>query len=343
MASKDGKTSDRLALLDSVAAEPWRYGLLSLIRRLDSLNPDAPGTGRSVKPAQDAIRFSQDPFNEFAPSTLTGLVTDEEGRPPRLVQTFFGLFGPDGPLPNHLTEVARDRARQHADPTIARFADLFHHRLISLYYRAWAQAQPTVQFDRPTQDQFAGYVAALVGLRPASLRDADNMEFTAKLSFSGHLGSLPRNRTGLESLLSEYFQIPVQVHEFIAHWLRIPRRDHLLLGRKGGSGCLGQDTVIGERVWQRQDKIRVVLGPLSLDDYTAYLPTGKSFKALVSAVRNSIGMELLWEVNLVLRREEKPVTCLGKSGALGWTSWLQSERADKDVADLLLQVQNYVP
>lgn len=341
MASENGPPSDRLALLDSVSREPWRYGLLSLIRRLDCMDAGAPGTGQSVKPAQDPVRFSQEPFNEFAPATITGVVTDKTSETPRLVQTFFGLFGPDGPLPTHLTEVARDRARQHGDPTFARFADAFHHRLISLFYRAWAQAQPTVQFDRPERDRFSGYVAALVGLRPDILRDADDMYFTAKLSFSGHLGNLPRNRLGLEALISEYFQVPAAVHEFIAHWLRIPRRNHLLLGRAGHGGELGLNTVIGERVRQRQDKFRVTLGPLGLEDYTAFLPSGKSFKSLVAAVRNYMGMDLLWEVNLVLRRDEKPVTCLGKSGALGWTSWLESKHADADVDDLLLQVQNY--
>ncbi len=49
----------------------------------------------------------------------------------------------------------------------------------------------------------------------------------------------------------------------------------------------------------------------------------------------------LWEVNLILKKEEKPVTCLGKSGALGWTSWLQTDSRTDHIEDLLLQVENY--
>src|SRR6478609_2460492 len=73
---------------------------------------------------------------------------------PRLYVTFGGMFGPQGPLPLHLTEYARDRIINSADPTFARFLDIFHHRMLSLVYRAWADAQPTVQFDRPESDRF---------------------------------------------------------------------------------------------------------------------------------------------------------------------------------------------
>jgi type VI secretion system protein ImpH len=132
------------------------------------------------------------------------------------------------------------------------------------------------------------------------------------------------------------------VREFIAHWMKIPKSDLLQLGEVNMNGCLGQDTIIGEKVWQRQDKFQVRLGPLDLDRYESFLPTGKSFKSLVSVVRNYVGMEYLWEVNLILKKEEKPVTCLGKSGTLGWTSWLESERQVDHVDDLLLQVENYV-
>ena len=342
MASEDGPQTGAVTLFEAVAETPWRFGLLSLLRRIECNHPQLPGLGHSARPSDDPVRLSQEPYNAFASSTLTALRQDKGSLAPRVVQTFFGAFGPDGPLPSHLTEVARDRERQHRDPTFARFVDLFHHRLISLFYRAWAQAQPTVQFDRPETDRFATYVASLLGLGAESLRHADDMPFEAKLSFSGHLGSLPRLCAGLEALISEYFQVKARVTEFIAHSLRIPKQDHLLLGRERKSGRLGLNSVLGERVTQRQDKFRITLGPMGLEEYTAFLPSGKSFKALVAAVRNYVGMEMLWEVEPVLKRDEKPVTCLGKSGRLGWTSWLESGETEEDARDLLLQVRNYV-
>jgi type VI secretion system protein ImpH len=218
---------------------------------------------------------------------------------------------------------------------------MFHHRAVSLFYRAWAQAQPTVQHDRPDQDRFSVYIGALAGLGMPAFRQGDAMPISSKLHYAGHLSSLPRHAAGLASILESYFQITAKVVEFVAHWLTIPPRDRLKLGSNPDMGRLGMDAVLGENVWQRQDKFQICLGPMSLDDYESFLPTGKSFKALVAAVRNYLGLELLWETRLLLKGTEKPVTCLGKQGALGWTSWLQSEQAQDEVGDLVLQTSSY--
>ena len=91
---------------------------------------------------------------------------------------FFGLFGPNGPLPLHLSEYAKDRERLYHDSTFRAFADIFHHRMMSLFYRAWADAQPTVAMDRPDEDRFARYAGAVFGLCAAgdrTSRDGSNM------------------------------------------------------------------------------------------------------------------------------------------------------------------------
>ena len=80
------------------------------------------------------------------------------------------------------------------------------------------------------------------------------MHHLSKLSFAGHLGSLPRHVNGLVSLIQEYFGVNAKVLEYVAHWMRIPKPDYVLLGESSMNGRLGLDTVIGERVWQRQDK-----------------------------------------------------------------------------------------
>jgi type VI secretion system protein ImpH len=342
MASENRSSASAVTFLSEVSEKPYNYGFFLTVRRINCFFDDKPITGSAFRPSDDPVRFSQEPYTSFASSTLSAIEYDEGNPYPRLSQRFMGLFGPNGPLPLHLTEYARDRSRHHRDRSMARFADIFHHRAVSLFYGAWAQAQPTVQFDRPETDRFAVYLGSLAGLGLPSLRDVDAMHHLSKLSFAGHLGCLPRHVNGLVSMLRGYFEVPVNVVEFVAHWMKIPKRDQIQLGMDGMGGYLGEDTVIGERVWQRQDKFRVSLGPLTLDQYEAFLPSGRSFDALLAAVRNYVGLEYLWEVNLVLKKEEKPVTCLGKSGSLGWTSWLKTDSQLEHVDDLLLQVENYV-
>lgn len=341
MASEDRSATSAINFLTEVSEKPYKYGFFQTVRRINCYYQDKPLTGHALRPLEDPIRFTQEPYTSFAPSTIDKLEIDGSSRYPKLSQRFMGLFGPNGPLPLHITEYARDRSRHHRDRSLSGFVDMFHHRAVSLFYRAWAQSQPVVQFDRPEKDRFAMYVGSLFGLGPPVLRNADEMHHFSKLSFAGHMSSMPRHVDGLLSLVQGYFDVPTQVRQFVAHWMKIPAQDRLQLGNMDMGGCLGRDTIIGERVWQRQDKFQIRLGPLSLDRYESFLPSGKSFKALVAVVRNYIGIEYLWEINLILKKEEKPVTCLGVSGTLGWTSWIESEHQLEHVEDLLIQTENY--
>ena len=341
MAGENGNKTEAVVLLREIQQKPYRFGFFQVVRRINCQFEDMAVTGTAFRPGEDPIRFTQTPYTNFAPSTLSSLDFRGARGVPRLSQRFLGLFGPNGPLPTHLTEYARDRLRHHHDSTFASFADMFHHRAVSLFYRAWAQGQPTVQYDRPGQDRFSVYVGALAGLGMPAFRDADEMPHSVKLHFAGHLSSLPRHAAGLVSILEGYFKVPARIVEFVAHWLRIPPRDRLKLGSNPDLGRLGMNAVLGEKVWQRQDKFQICLGPLSLDEYESFLPAGKSFRALVAAVRNYLGLELLWEIRPLLEGSEKPVTCLGKQGALGWSSWLQSEETPEEVGDLVLQAANY--
>lgn len=319
-----------------VRARPHAFEFNAVLRAVEARHPAAPRLGRSVRPAEDAVRLGQDASVDFAPATLAGWQPGEDGRPDRLSVHFFGLFGPDGPLPLHLTEYARDRLRNERDPTFQRFADLFHHRALSLLYRAWADVRPTVSFDRPADDRFATYVGALAGLGTEALRGRDAMPDNAKLYFAGLLSNQTRHAEGLAALLSHFFAAPVHVACFVGAWLGIGPEDRTRLGG-GEAARLGGGAMLGGRVWSRQSKFRLVFGPLSLAEYERLLPGGESFHRLVPLVRNYAGDLLAWDVQFVLRQEEVPDIRLGRSGRLGWTTWLKPRRAPRDADDLVLE------
>ncbi len=323
-------------LLGRLAASPWRYSFYQAMRRMEALYRDRPRLGRSTRPAQDPVRLAQEPSVEFAPATLAGLEPAEDDRPARLAVHFFGLFGPDGALPLHLTEYARDRRRNHRDASFQRFADIFHHRALSLFYRAWANARPTVSFDRPEEDRFALYLGALIGLGMDSLRDRDAMPDLTKLHFAGHLACQTRHAEGLASILSAFFRMPVRIESFIGAWLALQPGDRTRLADRRETATLGATALLGGRVWSRQHKFRIVFGPLTLTDYLRLLPGGTSFHRLIPIVRNYAGDALVWDVNLILQRDQVPQTLLGRQGRLGWTTWLMPRRRADDAADLFL-------
>jgi len=328
--------SEEAALLASLAADPTAHGFYQTMRRIEALHQDRPRLGRTARPSHDLLRLAQEPSSIFAPSTLAAFEPSVEGRPARLLVHFFGLFGPDGPLPLFLTDYARDRRRNHRDPTFQRFADMFHHRAMSLFWRAWADSRPTISFDRPEEDRYSDYIGALIGLGQAALRDRDAMPHLSKLHFAGLLANQTRHADGLGSMLSAFFTMTVHIETFIGTWLTLQERDRPSLGTDRASGELGRSLMIGGRVYTRQHKFRVVFGPLSLADYTRLLPGGLSFHRLIPIVRNYAGDTLLWDVNLVLKRDEVPDLVLGKAGRLGWTTWLKPRRSHLDAADLYL-------
>lgn len=325
-----------VALYDKLAAEPWAFSFYQAMRRLEAAWPDRPRFGRSSHLMQDPVRLAQEPSVTFAPSTLADWEPEQNDRTTRLLVNFFGLFGPDGPLPLHLTEYARDRRRNHRDPTFQRFADIFHHRTLSLFYRAWANARPTISFDRPEEDRFALYLGALIGLGMDSLRNRDAMPDLTKLHFAGHLACQTRHAEGLASILTAFFRMPVRIESFIGAWLTLPARDRTRLGAGAEVAGLGSTALLGGRVWSRQHKFRVVFGPLSLEEYLRLLPGGLSFHRLIPIVRNYAGDTLIWDVNLILRRQEVPPIELGRTGRLGWTTWLMPRSKNIDAADLFL-------
>jgi type VI secretion system protein ImpH len=244
------------------------------------------------------------------------------GRPARLAVHFLGLLGATGPLPLHLTEYARDRSRNAGDFALIRFLDLFHHRILSLFYRVWADAQPTVSLDRPAEDRFAIYLGSLLGLGMPSVRNRDEFPDRAKLYFAGRFAAQPRNCEGLAAIVGAFFGLPVKVEEFVGEWLALPEEARWRLGRSSRAGVLGQSTVAGARTWQRQSKFRIVFDALAEDEFRSLLPGGARLRRLVALVRNYIGDSLDWDVRLHLEHRVKRPFHLGKASWLGWTSWL---------------------
>jgi type VI secretion system protein ImpH len=298
-----------------------------------------------MRPSQDAVRFSQEPSLAFAPSTVWDFKPSSENAPARLFVNFLGLLGPNGPLPAHLTDYARDRERNHNDPSMARFLDLFNHRMLSLFYRAWASSSQTVSFERGTRanpldaaaaDRFGAYFASLFGMGMPSLRDRDAVRDAAKLHFTGRLANQTRNAEGLRSIVQSFFGIDADIEEFVGRWIDIPEPYRCRLGESRDTCVLGRSAIVGSKSWDCQQKFRIRLGPMGLKEYQRMLPGGDSIKRLVAWVRTYTCDEFDWDVRLVLRAVEIPQVRLGGMGQLGWTTWLNSRPPAKDGEDLVL-------
>lgn len=336
MAGEKRNSDNSIRLFNSLINESPQWGFYAALRQLEALYDDKPRFGKSRRLYDDPIRLGQHPSVIFAPSTIQSSTYDEEGLL-RLKVLFFGMFGPNGPLPLHLTEYARNRMRDAKDEAIIEFMDMFHHRLLSLFYRIWADKEPTAQYDRPETDRFHWYVGSLFGIGSEELHHRDDMPDNSKLHFAAHLGSLPHHAEGLVSILRSFFRIPLSIKEFIGEWLPIPVADHCHLGSQGN--LLGSNTVVGSRSWQRQYRFRLCIGPMQLNEYEQLLPNQERLGLVKSIVKNYLGYEFACEANLILRQKEVPTVRLGSYGQLGWTTWLNNKQSQKDADDLLLAIR----
>lgn len=304
--------------------EPYRYSFYHILRWLDARGGTRKPLGRDSLPAHEPVRLRQEPSLSFAPSTLSQMSRNKNGTPVISVLNF-GLFGPNGPLPLHLTEYVRERIFHHRDHTLSGFADIFHHRLITLFYRAWADAQSTVSLDRK-ENNFTRYIASLINLGEASLQNRDSVMDHAKYYFAGHLIRQTRNPEGLTQILGHFFNIQVAIQEFVPQWIKLEPAQQLALG---GSLGLGQDTILGSAVRDAQHKFRLKLGPLSRQQFDAFLPGTKNTSQLVHWLRQYIGIELSWDALLELDKNEVNGIRLGQATPLGLGSWLGKRDPDR--------------
>lgn len=321
MAATDGTAADRLSWLEQLQAAPHRFTLFAALRLLEQCHASRPRLGDSRRCTDDAVRLGQAPTLSFAPSDVSAF-SPGEAAPARLEQYSFGLFGPNGALPRHLTEFAYERRHQREDDTFIDFLNAFQHRLVSLFYRAWASADPATSFDRPESDRFTQYLGALIGLAPATARDRDATPDRAKFSRASHLCRQVRSAEGLEMVLADYFGLPVMLEQFVGAWLDIPAELYCRLGGDPDSALLARSATLGASSWQCQHKFEIVLGPLTIGTFTDFLPGARGLRELHALVRLYTNDEWSWQLRLLLRDTDVPGIRLGRVGQLAWTTWL---------------------
>jgi type VI secretion system protein ImpH len=240
-------------------------------------------------------------------------------------------------MPLHLTRWVLDRlsqrwftgaeAQQTSDTTFVDFVNILQHRMIALYYRAWADAHPAVQVERAVGGRVRAMLQAMAGIGLPGTQDPELD--TVKLRQAGSLASQVDGPERLTLFLAEAFRVPVQIKEFVAVWITIPAAFQTRVAM--AYAALGRGATIGPRVFSRQSRIELRVGPLGFEDFMAFLPGGQRLKLFKQAVREMIGETLDVDLRIVLAREAVPPPRIG-TVQLARTAWLArpAERGDAD-------------
>jgi type VI secretion system protein ImpH len=365
MAAQSRGTSP--AVSRQLADEPYRFAFFQAVRVLEhlarerlraGLGPEHLPIGSDNPPQRETVRLRALPAHTFPPAEVVSLKLHES--PPsadvaaplaEMVVSFLGLTGPSGVLPHHYTQLLIDRIRQK-DFALRDFLDLFHHRAISLFYRAWEKYRLPAAYERAAldpqaehEDLFTRSLYCLVGFGTGRLRGRLAIRDAALVYYGGHFAHAPRNAAALESVLVDYFEVPVRVFQFQGRWLALSREDRSRTPSAGapqGQNCqLGANVVVGHRVWSVENKFRVQLGPLTYEQFRRFLPRGDGLQPLAQLVRCYVGPEFDFDVQPVLQAAEVPPCRAGRDvpvrSQLGWNSWLRSRPMPRDAADAVFQ------
>jgi type VI secretion system protein ImpH len=332
MAATNGGTKS--AVIDRLLAEPHRFSFFQAVRLLQQACPDAVDQGGAGPPSAEAVRLAVNTSLAFPAGDVERVesIDDSSGPPYRLTANFLGLHGSTSPLPSFYAEdVLYD---QDAEGTLAAFLDMFHHRLLSLFYRCWLRFRHHFLFKPGGADEFSQAMFALTGLGDRRLVAAAGFPAARYLRFAGLITQKPHGAASLRGLLAEFFDgIPVQVRQAIGRRMRVEPDQRARLGTP--TCCLGETFVIGDCIHDRLSKFRVVIGPLDFAAYAKFLPGGEWNTALKNLVRLFCVDRLDFDIELILQAEETPSLSLDLSGSaqLGWTTgFFATKRAQRDVA-----------
>ncbi len=322
---------------------PEHFGFFQAVRLLARLSPSRARVGHDGPPALEVARFRTRATLEFPPSEIFDLKPDpaDPDRPTEVTVAIGGTTGPLGVLPIPYTELLAERIR-YKDFALWEFLDLFNHRFLSLFHRAWQKYRFPIVYESGGDDPFVEGLFALIGLDTNGLRGRQSVPDDALLLYAGLVSQRPHSASALEGILRDYFGVPVATRQFVGQWLDLEPDDRSRLGARNSR--LGADLVCGDHVWSNQSRFRIRLGPLDFRSFQLFLPRGSGWKPLNDLVRFLVGVEYDFDVQPVLRKEEIPECHLSSAAAvppmLGWTSWLGSEPARADASELILESMN---
>ncbi len=350
------------AVIERLFREPYRFEYFQAVRMLELWLRRRGLRGKGL--VADHLRFQNSLSLGFPPSQVEDIVAEpraldapvgatapalaealREGglKYLRITPAFMGLLGSQGVLPLHYTErIAEHQAQARGEPEAdgARaFLDAFSNRSLALFYEAWRKYRLALQYRQGSEDGFLTILLSLAGLGDKALRrrldgSAQGGVLDESLAyFAASLRQRPSSSVQLARVLSEYFGAQVVAEQFVGRWYEVPLAQQTLLGSE--RAVLGVGTIAGARVWQRDLRLRLVVGPLDRAAFNGFLPGGQAARALRSMLSMFTGVTLEYEVELVLLAADVHNLRLdGVDGRLGWDAYLVEGLQTEDRRDV---------
>lgn len=333
------------SVIKRLLAEPYRFEFFQAVRVLD-LWLKAQGV-KSDQSVADYIRFENSTSLSFPPSEIESLRADmddglDNPGSPRIYLTpaFMGFLGPSGTLPRHYSERIASHQLYHRDAGPRAFLDTYSNRAVALFYEAWKKYRLELSFESKGSHGFLPLLMSLGGLGHSGLKDRLNaddigIEDESLAYYAGALRHRPVSSVYLQSVLREYFQVDLEIEQFVGKFYALPQENQTVLGVANAE--LGTSALVGQRVWQRDLRIALKIGPLRRPDFERFLPRQKAARALEQMLKLFVGLTLECEVQLILHADDVTGSELSEhqtAGRLGWDTFLSTQKQQENRTDV---------
>lgn len=350
-------------VIQQLLEEPYRFQFFQAVRMLElwlKQNGMPPETA-----VADYIRFENRTSLSFPASELEALsqvtardpqnvaeiviaLREDEFAHIAITPTFMGFLGGNGALPMHYTERIAEHLRYARDEAPRAFLDTFSNRVVALFYQAWRKYRLEFKYELGGQDHFLPLLLSLAGVGQKNLQNrlvdktGDEDEGVLDQSLGYYATAIrqhPASASYMAQILSEYFDVAIRLEQFIGHWYTVPPLQQTQLGV--GHATLGSDALAGARIWQRDLRLRLLIGPLRKTQFEIFLPGGRAARSLKKMLTMFTHYSLEYEVQLILHQEDVAGVSLDvntASGRLGWDTFLVTEAAIKDRTDVCYEI-----
>ncbi len=321
------KRKSDTALKNQLFEKFYEFSFFKAVNLLENLSLDKKQLGMARSPSEEAVRFTVKPGFSFPASEISDLKEGGKNKAAQMEVAFMGLIGPSGVLPNWYNELAIERLHRK-DKSFVSFLNIFHHRMISLFYLAWKKNRFPESYQPGASDRLSNYILSLAGLGTKGMVKNLGLPRESLTFYSGLLSRPVASAKGIETAIEYFSGSPVHVDQFIECDVLLEKEDQSSIGAANAS--LGVDAVCGSYIKECQTKFRVNIGPVKYKRFTRLMPKGDLLFPIFSLIKYMVGIEFEFEIKIFLNRDDVPGSTIGGMGKdapqLGVSAWIAAKK-----------------
>lgn len=326
--------------------EGYRFDFFQAVRLLEGFYPDRPQVGHMGPAARESVRIRPSTDLSFPAGDIQRIrrSTSPDGLPVWTIEeNFLGLYGPSAATPMFIAEMIAQSP--YEDDPLRDFLDIFNHRLLSFYYRAWKKYNVCATISGDFDDPVSVVLSALIGNDIRTSDDGWVIPPRRLLAYSGFFSSNSRPAGGLEDLLSDYFELErVRVIPFVPRKYKPPESSLCRISGSGTGGRLGESFVVGQTMTDVAGQFKIRLEDLDKKTFDRFQPGARAYEQLVFLTHLYTKRQLDFSLELVLRPDQGDALKLSSqtpTGALGRSAWLG--RPSQKETEVVIEVRDSRP